>query len=724
MKVIVGLVASISIVLAGCGGGGGGGGYFSSATDSTPNGFTVESGVAQKGPLMQGSQVTIDELSVWNLQPSGRSFNFEITNNLGTFNTTGINFSSPYLSTTADGYYFNELTGLPSTDTVFLRGLSYLYGRGDTVINVNVLSNFSKNRIVNLATGKNLIDPSTGAAITATPKPFLAARAQAQAENFKAAYIYNSATILSGTPLNGVVQPSYFTALDLSKNRTADQILAAASAAVMTAGQNGNGVNTLLSQIEADFADDGLLNNSPKYSQSVQTRLCAAVFSTDFAKVATNLNAFYGTNYQATDLSQWVDTSGCVDQVIEKYKYSGAGATSPQYLVGVDDVGQCFSITTGILKRNGVAVTSATVKAVGGDKFVMTLLSSNTGFIQRSAPNLSGVCPTSVPSTGLTRLMKYSTTSPIVSTFAGTGVAGVSGGPALLATFNRPNGMAFDAEGNLFVVDQYGNDIRKITPAGVVSKFAGSGDYAYADGEGLNASFRHPCFIAIDANGNLFIGDTDNHRIRKITKGGLVSTYAGIGPEGPWITIFPYDGYRTAASIGPQSLAFDAQGTLYFNGGNLSKITSDGNVVSIGLTPSSSAGWGMAVDPVSGNFYVSNYNKILKITPTGSVTTFAGSGDAGAADGLGTAASFSQPCGLAIDADGNIYVADISNNKIRKITPQGMVSTLAGTGLAGSADGVGSSATFDGPINIVIDSKGNLLVSDQNNNRIRKITLK
>ena len=712
------IAALAGLVLTACGGGDG------AAIANQPSSFTVESGLAQKGPLIQGSQITINELSFSTFQPSGRSFDFEVTNNLGTFDPSGIKFSSPYLSTTAEGYYFNEITGLASTDTVFLRGLSDLYTGEDTTINVNVLSNFSKNRILNLATGKNLLNSVTGAAVTSAPIKFLKARAQAQSENLKAFYIYNDASILSGTTVGGVAQPANFTALDLSKKRAGDQILAAMSAVVMTAGTDGNGVNTLLSQIEADFADDGLLNNSPKYTQSVQTRLCAAVFSTDFAKVATNLNAFYGTNYQATDLSQWVDTSGCVDQVIEKYKYSGAGATSPQYLVGVDDVGQCFSITTGILKRNGVAVTSATVKAVRGDKFVMTLLPSNTGFIQRSAPNLSGVCPTSVPSTGLTRLMKYSTTSPIVSTFAGTGVAGVSDGPALLATFNRPNGMAFDTEGNLFVVDQYGNDIRKITPAGVVSKFAGSGDYSYADGEGLNASFRHPCFIAIDANGNLFIGDTDNHRIRKITKGGLVSTYAGIGPEGPWLTISPYDGYRTTASIGPQSLVFDAQGTLYFNGGNLSKITSDGNVVSIALTPSSSAGWGMAVDPVSGNFYVSNYNKILKITPTGSVTTFAGSGDAGAADGLGTAASFSQPCGLAIDADGNIYVADISNNKIRKITPQGMVSTLAGTGLAGSADGVGSSATFDGPINIVIDSKGNLLVSDQNNNRIRKITLK
>jgi len=357
--------ALAAIVLTACGGGDG------AAIANQPSSFTVESGLAQKGPLMQGSQITINELSFSTFQPSGRSFDFEVTNNLGTFNPSGISFSSPFLSTTAEGYYFNELTGKPSTDMVFLRGLSDVYVGGDTTINVNVLSNFSKNRILNLATGKNLLNPATGAAVSPAPLQFLTARAQAQAENLKAFYIYNGASILSGTTVNGAAQPANFTALDLSRSSVpvsgpcangvcsnvvalvpiaGNQILAAMSAIVMTAGTDGDGVNTLLSQIEADFADDGLLNNSPKYAQSVQSRLCAAAASTDFAKVATNLNNFYGTNYQATDLSQWVDTSGCADQVINKYKFSasnvavGTISKSPAYTIGADDIGKCFSV--------------------------------------------------------------------------------------------------------------------------------------------------------------------------------------------------------------------------------------------------------------------------------------------------------------------------------------------------------------------------------------------
>jgi len=195
------LAAVAAVVLTACGGGDG------AAVINQPSSFTAQSGLAQKGPLMQGSQITINELAYSTFQPSGRSFDFEITNNLGTFDPSGIKFSSPYLSTTAEGYYFNEITGLPSTDTVFLRGVSDLYTGEDTTINVNVLSNFSKNRILNLATGKNLLNPTTGAPVTPTPIKFLKARSQAQAENLNAFYIYNSANILTGTVVGACRSP-------------------------------------------------------------------------------------------------------------------------------------------------------------------------------------------------------------------------------------------------------------------------------------------------------------------------------------------------------------------------------------------------------------------------------------------------------------------------------------------------------------------------------------
>ncbi|NBO20208.1 MAG: hypothetical protein EBV03_13510, partial [Proteobacteria bacterium] len=162
---------------------------------------------------MQGSQITINELSTPNFQPTGRSFSLEVSSNDGKFNPSGIYFVSPYLSTSALGYYFNEISGLPSSDVVFLRGLSDLSAGADTVINVNSLSSISKSRIINLATGTNLLNPSTGLAYSSPPAklPFASARAQAQAENLKAFYIYNGATLLSGKN----AQPANFTALDL-----------------------------------------------------------------------------------------------------------------------------------------------------------------------------------------------------------------------------------------------------------------------------------------------------------------------------------------------------------------------------------------------------------------------------------------------------------------------------------------------------------------------------
>ncbi|NDC43435.1 MAG: hypothetical protein EBZ77_18120, partial [Chitinophagia bacterium] len=266
-------------------------------------------------------------------------------------------------------------------------------------------------------------NPSTGLAYSSPPAklPFASARAQAQAENLKAFYIYNGATLLSGKN----AQPANFTALDLSQNRAADQILAAFSAVVMTAGQNGNGVNTLLSQIEADFADDGILNNSPKYPQSVSSRLCAAAAGTNFAAVAANLNNFYGTKYQPTDLSQWVDTSGCVDQVIDKYKFSasnvavGTVSKSPAYIVGPDDVGQCFSVGgvtgggTASLYYNGATnPVASTQLAKLGDRMELGLsvpsaMGTSSAFIQRSAPLAYGTCPNSVPTVGLTTVQRF-----------------------------------------------------------------------------------------------------------------------------------------------------------------------------------------------------------------------------------------------------------------------------------------------------------------------------
>jgi hypothetical protein len=439
-------------VLMACGGSG------DSVAVSDAGGYTVESGVAQKGPLAQGSVVTVDELTSTKLQPNGKEYTFRTSNNLGTFSTSGITFGSSYLSTLASGYYYNEITGAQSNDIVVLSGLSQVGTGGDTVINVNSLSSMAVNRVTKLAT-------------VAPVKTFAVARAQAQRELLSAFFIYNGTGILTGTTVNKIAQPANLTALDLSKSRSGDEILAAMSGVVMTAGVNGNGVNTLLSQIAVDLGDDGLLNNSTNYRTSVQSKLCAAAAVTDFANVAANLNNLYGTTYSASDLSQWVDTSGCVDQVINKYKFSasnvavGTVSRSPAYTIGADDVGQCFSVggvttgaTAGLYYNSGATAVVGTQRVKAGDR-VATGINASTagsfsGFIQRSAPAANGTCPTVVPLNGLTRVEKYTTNDGY--TVGGT-VSGLTTGQSVTVLNNGGNAVTVSANGSFTFANTLGS---------------------------------------------------------------------------------------------------------------------------------------------------------------------------------------------------------------------------------------------------------------------------
>ena len=184
----------------------------------------------------------------------------------------------------------------------------------------------------------------------------------------------------------------------------------------------------------------------------------------------------------------------------------------------------------------------------------------------------------------------------------------------------------------------------------------------------------------MDGSGNLYVADASNNRIRLITTNGTVSTFAGSG------TAALIDGTGTAASFYyPYGIAIDAAGNLY--------VADERN------------------------------NAIRKITSSGVVTTLAGSGSVGSADGTGAAASFSNPTGVAVDSAGNIYVTDVGNNEIRKITPAAVVTTVAGSAKSGFADGTGAAAEFEYPYGLSIDPKGNIYVSDQGNEKIRKITI-
>jgi len=306
--------------------------------------------------------------------------------------------------------------------------------------------------------------------------------------------------------------------------------------------------------------------------------------------------------------------------------------------------------------------------------------------VYSQAPNISYTTPqTYTVNTVITALSPINsggvvpTTFGAVSTFAGNSTFAAINGVGTAASFNYPQAAACDVVGNIYVADYSNILIRKITPTGLVSTYAGNGSQGSANGAAATATFFEPTSIAIDGAGNIYIADLGNNMIRKISSAGVVSTLAG--------SILPgaSDGIGTAASFnGPTGVAVDGTGNVY--------VADKGNYV------------------------------IRKITPAGLVTTFAGSGTLGSVDGTGAAASFNTPQDLTVDATGNIYVVDYTGNAIRKITTAGVVTTIAGNGTATSVDGLGLAASFNRPIGITINNSGYLFVSDFNGNQIRVVS--
>jgi hypothetical protein len=323
-----------------------------------------------------------------------------------------------------------------------------------------------------------------------------------------------------------------------------------------------------------------------------------------------------------------------------------------------------------------------------------------------------------------------------VVTIAGAaGGTGTQNGNGSAARFNSPAGTAVDAAGNVYVADEQNNAIRKITPSGDVSTFAGDvGVSGSHDDTGVNATFNRPLGVAFDPTGNLFVADSQNHTIRKITPDGTVTTIAGLaGVSGT------NNGVGTNALFHtPFSLTVDAQTNIYVAdtlNHAIRKITPDGMVTTfagtagvlgtnngVGVEAKFAFPEGIAVDP-DGNVFVADDDDftVRKITPAGVVTTFAGvPGSIGSADGT-DAARFNFPFGLAIDANRNLYLNDTANHIIRKITAAGAVTTLAGVaGVFGNVDGTGSDARFGRPAGIAVDANGFLYISDEDNHNIRK----
>ena len=333
---------------------------------------------------------------------------------------------------------------------------------------------------------------------------------------------------------------------------------------------------------------------------------------------------------------------------------------------------------------------------------------------------------------------------PMVSTLAGNGNRGFADGLGAAASFNMPQGAAVDASGNVYVVDTLNHRIRKVTPGGVVTTFAGTGGEGAVDGPALNASFRYPSGVAVDSSGNVYVADAGTNLIRKVTPGGMVSTLAGSG------TAMFADGTGAAASFNyPTGIAVDLGGNLYVADARnnlIRKVTRDGVVTTLAGIVAGSIIKGKAPNPyqdgtgttatfnfpvgiavgAGGDIYVADFNnhRIRKVTPGGIVSTLAGNGTATFADGPGTAAAFNYPYSLAVDAGENVYVADNGNQRIRKVRPDGLVTTLAGSGAAGYSNMTQPALTapFAGPRGVAVDTAGNLFVVEYNNNCVKKIT--
>lgn len=269
----------------------------------------------------------------------------------------------------------------------------------------------------------------------------------------------------------------------------------------------------------------------------------------------------------------------------------------------------------------------------------------------------------------------------LVTTVAGQPeIPGNNDGAPFDATFNNPHGIAVGIDGIIYITDRWSHLIRKIDLDGTVSTLAGiPGVSGESDGIGTEATFFEPWGICVDHQGTVFVADTRNNKIRKITADGVVTTLAGSGNYGT------SNGTGSSATFGnPVGIETDNQGNIY---------------VADHLT-----------------------HIIRKIDTLGTVSTLAGKPyQTGSGDGLGNQASFNRPYGLSLDLDGNILVADEWNHKIRSITPDGMVTTLAGDGLISSDDGMVSTASFNFPWDITVDSLGNIFVADGYNYTIRKI---
>ncbi len=391
------------------------------------------------------------------------------------------------------------------------------------------------------------------------------------------------------------------------------------------------------------------------------------------------------------------------------------------------------------LNKSGIITTAAGIGGLGfsGDGGLATLAKFNA--INGLAVDKSGnlfICDTYN-----SRIRKVNT-SGIVTTVAGTGANGFGGdgGLATAAQMYRPRNVAVDLSGNLLISGSF--KIRKVTVStGIITTMVGNGSGGYCGDNGsvTKAQIYHPVGVAADGAGNVFVVDRENHRIRKISSTGIMTTLAGTGKPG-----FSGDGGpASAASINlPTSVAVDKAGNVFFSdytNNRIRKVSTSGIITTIaGISgPGGFSGDGVAITAklfgpdgvscdASGNVYFADQfnNRIRKITTTGTIVTVAGSGGQGFSGDGGSAlqATFFWPNNVKVDKAGNIIINDRRNYRVRKVSTTGIITTIAGKGSQGFS-GDGGLATLAGvdPMGIAVDTSGNIFISDNTNERIRRV---
>lgn len=333
-----------------------------------------------------------------------------------------------------------------------------------------------------------------------------------------------------------------------------------------------------------------------------------------------------------------------------------------------------------------------------------------------------------------------------ISTVAGNATSGYAGdgGLATSAQLNGPNGLAVDSNGNIYIADEGNSRIRKVASSGTISTVAGDGLYGFAGdgGSATGASLNLPAGVAIDSSGNLYVADTINNRIRVVSSGGSIATIAGNG-------VFNFsgdEGLATAAQLyQPSGVRLDLSGNILISdtGNNrVRKVTSEtiATIAGNGAPGYSGDGGpaikaqvnqprGIAVDASGRILIADSGNHVIRaISPSGTITTFAGNGSQGYSGdgGAATKAELRFPGAVSVDTKGNVYIADTGNHCVRRVSAKGVISTIAGTGVAGySGDSQPAiAATLDRPTGVAVDGFGNIYIADSVNVRIRSINEK